>query len=192
MTLDSILFYSSFEATLIPTLVIISRWGNQAEWLNAGIYFLFYTINSSIPLLIAMLWTINLKGTLSAPTIQLFPPTNYLFWTNTLLCLVLLLAFLVKIPLCGFRLWLPKAHVEAPIAGSITLAAVLLKLGGYGLLWVTNLLTQQTSIIYILFLTVALWGGHHKWVCKNCTFYFSNFIKSGTIKCDCSQLQNIH
>ncbi|NP_758789.1 NADH dehydrogenase subunit 4 (mitochondrion) [Alligator sinensis] len=158
MALDLMLFYISFEATLIPTLVIISRWGAQTDRLNAGIYFLFYTIASSIPLMISTLVTYNLKGTLSLPALQLIPMANPLSWTDTLLWLSMLLAFLVKIPLYGLHLWLPKAHVEAPIAGSMILAAVLLKLGGYGLLRVVNLLTEQMNTIYLPFLTLALWG----------------------------------
>ncbi|NP_007571.1 NADH dehydrogenase subunit 4 (mitochondrion) [Alligator mississippiensis] len=158
MALDLMLFYISFEATLIPTLIIISRWGAQADRLNAGIYFLFYTITSSIPLMIGILMIYNLKGTLSILTLQLTPMTGLISWTDTLLWLSILLAFLVKIPLYGLHLWLPKAHVEAPIAGSMVLAAVLLKLGGYGLLRVVILLTEQINTIYPPILGLALWG----------------------------------
>nr|QSQ68886.1 NADH dehydrogenase subunit 4 [Crocodylus novaeguineae] len=158
MALDLMLFYTAFEATLIPTLMVIARWGSQTERLGAGLYFLLYTITSSMPLLIALLWVYNMKGSTSITLLQLLPPVTLMFWTNTLLWTSLMLAFLVKIPIYGLHLWLPKAHVEAPIAGSMVLAAILLKLGGYGLLRVTNLLTEQTTTPYILPLAVALWG----------------------------------
>nr|AJD00225.1 NADH dehydrogenase subunit 4 [Paleosuchus trigonatus]QOI74206.1 NADH dehydrogenase subunit 4 [Paleosuchus trigonatus] len=158
MALDLMLFYIMFEATLIPTLVTISRWGAQPKRLNAGTYFLFYTITSSIPLMIGILTIHNLSGTTSLPILQLTPMTNHPSWTNTLFWFSTLLAFLVKIPIYGLHLWLPKAHVEAPIAGSMVLAAVLLKLGGYGMLRVTNLLTAQINTTYLPLLTLALWG----------------------------------
>lgn len=71
---EIIMFYVIFEATLIPTLIIITRWGNQAERLNAGIYFLFYTLAGSLPLLVALLLLQNSTGTLSLLTIQYSSP----------------------------------------------------------------------------------------------------------------------
>lgn len=71
---EIIIFYVMFEATLIPTLIIITRWGNQAERLNAGIYFLFYTLAGSLPLLVALLLLQNTTGTLSLLTIQYTDP----------------------------------------------------------------------------------------------------------------------
>nr|YP_010893188.1 NADH dehydrogenase subunit 4 [Tauraco livingstonii]WJR82990.1 NADH dehydrogenase subunit 4 [Tauraco livingstonii] len=152
------LFYISFEATLIPTLILITRWGNQPERLSAGIYLLFYTLISSLPLLIAILHLHTQIGTLQLTTLKLTPlmPTNT--WTNLLLNLALLAAFLVKAPLYGLHLWLPKAHVEAPIAGSMLLAALLLKLGGYGIMRITLLTGPLPNHLHYPFLTLALWG----------------------------------
>nr|YP_009240959.1 NADH dehydrogenase subunit 4 [Phalacrocorax brasilianus]AMK01663.1 NADH dehydrogenase subunit 4 [Phalacrocorax brasilianus] len=155
---DLILFYISFEATLIPTLILITRWGNQPERLSAGIYLLFYTLISSLPLLVTILHLHAQTGTLHLTMLKLthLTPTNS--WTNLLSGLALLTAFMVKAPLYGLHLWLPKAHVEAPIAGSMLLAALLLKLGGYGIMRVTLLMTPLPSQLYYPFLTLALWG----------------------------------
>nr|QUO98655.1 NADH dehydrogenase subunit 4 [Oryzias uwai] len=155
---EMIMFYIMFEATLIPTLIIITRWGNQTERLSAGIYFLFYTLAGSLPLLVALLLLQNSTGSLSFLTAQFFQPLNLessgdkIWWAG---CIV---AFLVKMPLYGAHLWLPKAHVEAPIAGSMILAAVLLKLGGYGLMRVIIILDPLTKELSYPFIVLALWG----------------------------------
>nr|QBB10540.1 NADH dehydrogenase subunit 4 [Eudyptes sclateri] len=152
------LFYISFEATLIPTLILITRWGNQPERLSAGIYLLFYTLISSLPLLIAILHLHTQIGTLHLTMLELTPPTPNNSWANLMSNLALLTAFMVKAPLYGLHLWLPKAHVEAPIAGSMLLAALLLKLGGYGIMRITLLTGPLSSHLHYPFLTLALWG----------------------------------
>nr|UUK33592.1 NADH dehydrogenase subunit 4 [Neogobius melanostomus] len=155
---EIILFYVMFEATLIPTLIIITRWGNQAERLNAGTYFLFYTLAGSLPLLIALLLLQNYTGTLSLLTLQYAPPAPLLTIADKMWWAGCLLAFLVKMPLYGMHLWLPKAHVEAPIAGSMILAAVLLKLGGYGMMRMMIILEPLTKSLSYPFIILALWG----------------------------------
>nr|YP_009759674.1 NADH dehydrogenase subunit 4 [Rhynchobatus laevis]QIQ48886.1 NADH dehydrogenase subunit 4 [Rhynchobatus laevis] len=155
---EMIMFYVMFEATLIPTLIIITRWGNQTERLNAGTYFLFYTLMGSLPLLIALLALQKDLGTLSMLIMQ-YPQThNMLTWTNKLWWVACLIAFLVKMPLYGVHLWLPKAHVEAPIAGSMILAAILLKLGGYGMMRIIVMLNPLTKEMAYPFLILAIWG----------------------------------
>nr|YP_008993047.1 NADH dehydrogenase subunit 4 [Zebrias quagga]AFB71230.1 NADH dehydrogenase subunit 4 [Zebrias quagga] len=155
---EMIMFFMMFEATLIPTLMIITRWGNQTERLNAGTYFLFYTLAGSLPLLIALLTLQKTLGSMSLlilPYFQLDLPDLY---TNTIWWTACLLAFLVKMPLYGVHLWLPKAHVEAPIAGSMVLAAILLKLGGYGMMRVMTMLSPLTKELSYPFIILALWG----------------------------------
>nr|YP_009229021.1 NADH dehydrogenase subunit 4 [Blaptica dubia]ALS20313.1 NADH dehydrogenase subunit 4 [Blaptica dubia]AMW91035.1 NADH dehydrogenase subunit 4 [Blaptica dubia]AVN67588.1 NADH dehydrogenase subunit 4 [Blaptica dubia] len=146
-------FYLFFESSLIPTLFLILGWGYQPERLQAGIYLLFYTLLASLPMLVGIMYLYN-ENNLSFSLME-----NNHFVGNVYLYLSLILAFLIKMPMFMVHLWLPKAHVEAPISGSMILAGVLLKLGGYGLLRIYSVLTLIGMSLNFIWLSISLVGG---------------------------------
>nr|YP_009628977.1 NADH dehydrogenase subunit 4 [Metapenaeus joyneri]QBX88879.1 NADH dehydrogenase subunit 4 [Metapenaeus joyneri] len=153
---DYLLFYISFESSLIPTLILILGWGYQPERLQAGIYMLFYTLFASLPLLVSLLSFYELSGTL---TLGLVEEVKEVSFVSSVWYLVTVFAFIVKLPMFLVHLWLPKAHVEAPVAGSMILAGVLLKLGGYGLIRVLPLFSEVNKNLSWLWVSISLVGG---------------------------------
>nr|YP_004021899.1 NADH dehydrogenase subunit 4 [Phraortes sp. Iriomote Island]BAJ24499.1 NADH dehydrogenase subunit 4 [Phraortes sp. Iriomote Island] len=146
-------FYLFFESSLIPTLFIIFGWGYQPERLQAGMYFIFYTLFSSLPMLISIIWLYLSFGSLSFYLFFDFTYCYFLFY----FCMIF--SFLVSMPMFFVHIWLPKAHVEAPVSGSMILAGVLLKLGGYGLYRVFPLLLFSGFNYNFMFISISMLGG---------------------------------
>jgi NADH-quinone oxidoreductase subunit M len=136
VSLDLFLFFLFWEITLIPMYFMIGIWGHDRR-IYAAVKFILYTMFGSILMLVAILWIYNLSGTFDYPAIlaqmrngTLHIPPQTELW----LFLAFFLAFAIKVPLFPLHTWLPDAHTEAPTAGSVILAGVMLKLGTYGML----------------------------------------------------------
>nr|YP_010826791.1 NADH dehydrogenase subunit 4 [Porotermes planiceps]UYX57308.1 NADH dehydrogenase subunit 4 [Porotermes planiceps]WHM51961.1 NADH dehydrogenase subunit 4 [Porotermes planiceps] len=145
-------FYLFFEGSLIPTLFLVLGWGYQPERLQAGIYLLLYTLLASLPLLVGIMSIYNVFSSLC------FFSMIDVYFSSVFFYFCMIIAFLVKMPMFLVHLWLPKAHVEAPVSGSMILAGVLLKLGGYGLLRVFYFLSNF-YVFNFIWVSVSLVGG---------------------------------
>jgi len=148
-----ILFYFFFEWSLIPIFFIILGWGYQLERIKSRFYLLLYTLFASLPLLIFIIILINLNFSLSI----IFIRNMVLLKRYNLYLSIMLMSFLVKFPIFFFHQWLPKAHVEAPVGGSMILAGVLLKLGGYGLIRLILFIKNEKFILLVIIF--SLLGG---------------------------------
>lgn len=129
--LDIVGFYIFYEAVLIPMFLIIGVWGARKEKITAAYYFFFYTLVGSILMLLSIIYIYNTYGTTDYLTLLGYKID---IDTQKWLFLGFFASFAVKIPKFPFHIWLPLAHVEAPLAGSILLAAILIKLGSYGII----------------------------------------------------------
>nr|AKS04075.1 NADH dehydrogenase subunit 4 [Parasagitta setosa] len=133
----SLSFYILFEMSLLPTLLMVLLYGYQPEKLQASLYLLIYTVLSSLPLLLCLL---SMPSYLSSLFIM----------PGVFSGVFLTLGFMVKTPMYMVHVWLPKAHVEAPVAGSMVLAGVLLKLGSYGLFIFCPLMHHYILLFYLM------------------------------------------
>ncbi|MBX2884524.1 MAG: NADH-quinone oxidoreductase subunit M [Granulosicoccus sp.] len=139
--LDAILFYIFFEATLIPMFLIIGIWGGPRR-VYATIKFFLYTFLGSVFMLVALIYMYSEGGSFNILDMHTLALTkDQQFW----IFLAFLAAFAVKIPMWPVHTWLPDAHVEAPTAGSAVLAAIMLKMGGYGFLRFSLPVTPDAS-----------------------------------------------
>ena len=149
MSIDLILFYLIFEIRLIPTFFIIIYWGSNLERVRAAYYLLLYILVISFPLLLYIfklyLYGLTLKFNLIIIVIETY---EFRFWGY----LIIYTAFFIKIPMYIAHIWLPKAHVEAPVYGSIILAGLLLKIGRYGLIRILEMFVKRRiKYNYIIF-----------------------------------------
>jgi NADH-quinone oxidoreductase subunit M len=149
MAQDLFLFYIFFEAGLIPMYLIIGVWGGKNR-IYAAYKFFLYTLLGSVLMLIAMLWMVNFAGTTSIPELM---ATDFPAEAQTWLWLAFFASFAVKMPMWPVHTWLPDAHVQAPTAGSVILAGVLLKMGGYGFIRFSLPMFPEASaqLIWIIF-----------------------------------------
>jgi NADH-quinone oxidoreductase subunit M len=136
VSLDMFLFFLFWEVMLIPMAFLIGIWGHERR-IYAAIKFVLYTMAGSILMLVGIVWLYNLTGTFDLPKIQQLLQDGHFALTSQqemLLFLAFFVAFAIKVPLFPLHTWLPDAHVEAPTAGSVMLAGVLLKMGTYGMI----------------------------------------------------------
>ncbi|HID03754.1 MAG TPA: NADH-quinone oxidoreductase subunit M, partial [Desulfobacterales bacterium] len=161
MALDFVLFYILWEAMLIPMYMLIAIWGGPRK-IYASVKFFLYTLAGSVMLLVAIIWLYIHNG------YSFFIPDmmwqNYSSTAQIFLFLAFFLAFAIKVPMFPFHTWLPAAHVEAPTAGSVILASVLLKMGTYGFLRFAIPMTPEATMTLapaILWLSIAgiIYGG---------------------------------
>nr|QWZ46370.1 NADH dehydrogenase subunit 4 [Pelecyphorus foveolatus] len=150
-SLNLFIFYVFFEFSLIPTLILILGWGYQPERLQAGLYLLFYTMFASLPMMISIFYCYLQFGSLHFLYLGIMD--------NLLVYLLVNMVFFIKIPMFFVHLWLPKAHVEAPVSGSMILAGIMLKLGGYGMMRLMVMFMSIGLSINLFFVSLSLVGG---------------------------------
>jgi NADH-quinone oxidoreductase subunit M len=139
--LDSLLFYVFWEAMLVPMFLIIGIWGGQRR-IYATVKFFLYTFLGSVFMLVSLIYMYTQSGSYA---ILDFPRLPLSMREQTLIFFAFLLAFAVKVPMWPVHTWLPDAHVEAPTGGSVVLAAIMLKMGGYGFVRFSLPITPDAS-----------------------------------------------
>lgn len=163
-SLNIIMFYFFFELSLVPIMLLILGWGYQPERIFASFRLVFYTFIASLPLFLSI---IILRAVFLSSRILFLETSEFIFSfkINSFISLFLILGFLVKLPVFLLHLWLPRAHVEAPVEGSMTLAAVILKLGGYGVLRVAPIIRTNQRVVDILTPLILRGGAIVSFIC---------------------------
>ena len=153
---DLLLFYIFFESVLIPMFIIIGVWGSRERKIRASYMFFLYTLFGSVLMLLAILYIYFTVGSTDYETLLAF---NFSAREEKLIWLAFFASFASKVPMLPVHIWLPEAHVEAPTAGSVILAGILLKLGSYGFIRYSLALLPDASFYFIPFVfTLAICG----------------------------------
>nr|ASR18186.1 NADH dehydrogenase subunit 4 [Orosius orientalis] len=153
-TMNFLYMYVFFEFVLVPLLILILGWGYQPERLLSGLYLFFYTVLVSLPILILIIYMSNLGHSLFFDTLSLYSDFFVVHF-------ILMMVFMVKFPMFLVHYWLPKAHVQAPVSGSMILAGLMLKIGGYGLIRMAyvfeNMFINYSYLWYSISMLGAVW-----------------------------------
>lgn len=155
LVLDLLIFYFFFEIRIIPTFFLIIYWGVNLERIRAAFYLIIYMLIISFPLLVYIFDIYKYSFRIKFNLISLFiEHYSMRIWRN----LIIFIAFYIKIPIYLFHIWLPKAHVEAPVYGSIILAGILLKIGSYGIIRFFEILGNKIIVYRYLIFSVRIVG----------------------------------
>nr|AWN56403.1 NADH dehydrogenase subunit 4 [Solenopsis substituta] len=155
LSMDLLMFYLMFEISLIPTFFLIIFWGSNMERLSASYYLMMYMLLISFPLLIYIMKIYSLGLSLK---FSLMMMVMYMYDYSFGGFLMIYMAFYIKMPMYVVHIWLPKAHVEAPVYGSMILAGILLKMGGYGLIRLLEVFTYMSMKFNYLILSLSIIG----------------------------------